>query len=63
VERNRISSLHSHGKTLEKESYYYYYYFFTKNFFIPQVVKIPGVKNYKTIIIIISASLLLASKR
>jgi len=25
VERNRISSLHSHGKALEKECYYYYY--------------------------------------
>jgi len=29
VERNRISSLQSHGKALEKESYYYYYYYFS----------------------------------
>jgi len=37
VERNRISSLQSHGKALEKEcclsgvfcdSYYYYYYYY-----------------------------------
>jgi len=28
VERNRISSLESHGKLLEKERYYYHYYYY-----------------------------------
>jgi len=29
VERNRISSLQSHGKALENYYYYYYYYYYT----------------------------------
>ena len=28
VERNRISSLQSHGKSLEQERYYYHYYYY-----------------------------------
>jgi len=39
VERNRISSLQSHGKALE---------IIIIIIFIPQVVKIPGDKNYKS---------------
>ena len=46
VERNRISSLHSHGKALEKESCLRQHSVaLLLLFFIPQVVKIPGVKN------------------